>query len=451
MYCRNCGQQVNNDNAIFCKKCGINLKPSTMQSNTAIVEQPAQVQSVPPPPPPLPPPAFGNTSNNLIGNIPPSFRSSNDTFKKGWLIGVGVFVILNIIGVIGYIFFYSETKYSSLSEKKQEKLITELHKYLDQHNVSNMQFYQQVAQDISESYLWNPLSGEDLENIIRQEIENKTAIEVREIIEKWATDNNIDLEDLTNNNVIEVLFEDYISNLTGKIADDAIALMIEMKATIREGLAWEAENDNTKYTWIVGDWINSETDREFTFEADDTFSTGDDCISTGIYKIRENTVYLYGKTVCPDCEDCEENDYNETITINGQTLEGYNKVSTSISTSTTANITNWSSNSSEPIFEVVDEMPAYPGGETGLMNYIVTNLKYPERAIENNIQGRVYLKFVVTSRGNIGEVRVISGVDPELDAEAVRVIKTITGFRPGRQDGKVVSVWYQIPITFQLR
>jgi len=104
-----------------------------------------------------------------------------------------------------------------------------------------------------------------------------------------------------------------------------------------------------------------------------------------------------------------------------------------------------------PVFVVVEEMPMFPGGEAALLNYIATNIKYPERAQENNIQGRVFVQFAVTSRGNIGEVRVLRGVDPDLDAEAIRVVQSLPTFRPGRQGGQPVAVWYQVPITFQLR
>ena len=104
-----------------------------------------------------------------------------------------------------------------------------------------------------------------------------------------------------------------------------------------------------------------------------------------------------------------------------------------------------------PEFIVVEEPPMYPGGDAAILAYIGQNVVYPERAKENNVQGRVLLRFVVTSRGNIGEVQVLRGVDPLLDAEAMRVVRTIEGFRPGRQGGVAVPVWYQVPITFQLR
>ncbi|MBP5589460.1 MAG: energy transducer TonB, partial [Bacteroidales bacterium] len=75
---------------------------------------------------------------------------------------------------------------------------------------------------------------------------------------------------------------------------------------------------------------------------------------------------------------------------------------------------------------------------------------YPEAARENNIQGRVFIRFCVTATGEIGQVEVLRGVDPEIDAEAVRAVRTIRGFRPGKQGGVAVPVWYQLPINFKL-
>ena len=251
-------------------------------------------------------------------------KSSGKKSKKGCLKWTGIFVGVIIAVIIAFNFFNTETMFSTLSEQEQETLMTDLYERLELHFISDLQIDEQLAQDVSVSYLWDALSGEDLENIIRQEIENKTGIEVREIGERWATDNNLNLEDLTNNNVIDVLFEDYVSYLTQKIANDAITIMQEMKAVFREGLN---QMDNvSEYAWIVGDWYNSETGYEFTFEADGTFFTGDDCRSTGTFTIQGNTVHLNGKTVCPDCEDCEESDYNETMTIAEEILEGYQKL-----------------------------------------------------------------------------------------------------------------------------
>lgn len=103
------------------------------------------------------------------------------------------------------------------------------------------------------------------------------------------------------------------------------------------------------------------------------------------------------------------------------------------------------------VFVVVEEMPAYPGGDTELMKFIYDNIQYPEIAKENNIQGRVIIRFCVTYKGGVDQVTVLKGVDPALDNEAVRVIKMLPTWRPGKQGGKAVNVWYSVPVTFQLK
>jgi protein TonB len=102
-------------------------------------------------------------------------------------------------------------------------------------------------------------------------------------------------------------------------------------------------------------------------------------------------------------------------------------------------------------FVVVEEMPMYPGGDTELLKYIAEHTNYPEIAKENNIQGRVIVRFCVTSKGGVNQVSILKGVDPELDAEAIRVVNTLPAFRPGKQGGKPVPVWYMVPITFTLK
>jgi TonB family protein len=104
----------------------------------------------------------------------------------------------------------------------------------------------------------------------------------------------------------------------------------------------------------------------------------------------------------------------------------------------------------EEPFVVVEQMPVYPGGDTELLKYIATNTKYPEVAKNNNIQGRVIVRFCVNSNGIISRTSVLKGVSPELDAEALRVINTLPDFQPGMQGGKPVPVWYMVPITFAL-
>jgi periplasmic protein TonB len=102
-------------------------------------------------------------------------------------------------------------------------------------------------------------------------------------------------------------------------------------------------------------------------------------------------------------------------------------------------------------FVVVEEMPMYPGGDAELLNYIGKNTVYPEVAKENNIQGKVIVRFCVTSKGGVSQVSILKGVDPELDKEAIRVVNTLPAFKPGKQGGKPVPVWYMVPITFTLK
>ena len=100
---------------------------------------------------------------------------------------------------------------------------------------------------------------------------------------------------------------------------------------------------------------------------------------------------------------------------------------------------------------VVEEMPTFPGGELELLKFLSENTLYPESAKERGVQGRVILRFAVETDGKVGRTSVLKGVDPDLDAEALRVVSTLPDFRPGKQDGKPVPVWYMVPITFTLK
>ena len=100
------------------------------------------------------------------------------------------------------------------------------------------------------------------------------------------------------------------------------------------------------------------------------------------------------------------------------------------------------------VFFVVENMPVFPGGN--IQAWIAKNIEYPTIALENGIQGRVFVKFVIETTGKIGAVEVLRGVDPALDKEAIRVIKSMPAWKPGKQRGKPVRVSIQIPINFQL-
>lgn len=102
------------------------------------------------------------------------------------------------------------------------------------------------------------------------------------------------------------------------------------------------------------------------------------------------------------------------------------------------------------VYDSVEQEPRFPGGQTALLKYVADHLEYPAIARENGIQGRVIVGFVVKKDGSIGTVRIVRGKDPELDKEAVRVIKTLPRFTPGKMNGHPVNVWYTLPITFKL-
>jgi len=104
----------------------------------------------------------------------------------------------------------------------------------------------------------------------------------------------------------------------------------------------------------------------------------------------------------------------------------------------------------EAIFVVVEQMPTYPGGNVELMKFIKDNIKYPEEAKTGKIEGRVILKFAINTEGKAEAITVLRGVHPLLDAEAVRVISLLSGWKPGIQGGKAVNTWYSVPVTFSL-
>lgn len=105
----------------------------------------------------------------------------------------------------------------------------------------------------------------------------------------------------------------------------------------------------------------------------------------------------------------------------------------------------------EKVFDMVEQMPQFPGGPSELMKYIADHMKYPTIAQENGTQGRVTCQFVVGSDGSVRDVKVLRGVDPYLDKEAIRVIKSMPKWIPGKQNGKAVSVKYTVPIIFKLQ
>ena len=103
------------------------------------------------------------------------------------------------------------------------------------------------------------------------------------------------------------------------------------------------------------------------------------------------------------------------------------------------------------VFDVVEEMPSFPGGQGALMAFLSSNIKYPVVAQENGVQGRVIVGFVVEKDGSITDVKVMRSVDPSLDREAQRVVKAMPKWKPGKQNGSAVRVKYTVPVVFRLQ
>ena len=105
----------------------------------------------------------------------------------------------------------------------------------------------------------------------------------------------------------------------------------------------------------------------------------------------------------------------------------------------------------QEIFQIVEEMPAYPGGDQKMMEYIAKNIKYPQIARESGIQGRVFVGFVVEPDGSVSNVKIMRGIGGGCDEEAMRVVKSMPKWKPGKQRGKPVRVSYTLPVNFKLQ
>ena len=135
--------------------------------------------------------------------------------------------------------------------------------------------------------------------------------------------------------------------------------------------------------------------------------------------------------------------------VQKQEMEGTRVVVKAESAEDTAQIKN--AESTEKTFEVVEQMPTFPGGDAALMKYLSENIKYPKAAEKAGEQGRVVVNFIVEKDGAISNVNVVRSVTPTLDAEAVRVIKAMPKWVPGKQDGQSVRVKYNVPVSFRLQ
>ena len=108
------------------------------------------------------------------------------------------------------------------------------------------------------------------------------------------------------------------------------------------------------------------------------------------------------------------------------------------------------SKKNQKVYDVVEQMPEYPGGIAAMYEYLMQNMKYPEDAKKQKVEGRVIASFVVETDGTISDVKVVRKVFPSLDAEAIRVLEAMPKWIPGKQSGKPVRVKYAVPMNFKL-
>jgi protein TonB len=107
--------------------------------------------------------------------------------------------------------------------------------------------------------------------------------------------------------------------------------------------------------------------------------------------------------------------------------------------------------SNDKVFEKVEDMPEFPGGEQAMMDFVSKNVVYPKEAQEKGISGRVMVSFIVEKDGSVNEVKIVRGIGGGCDEEAVRVVKAMPKWKPGKEKGKPVRVSYMMPIIFKLQ
>lgn len=108
------------------------------------------------------------------------------------------------------------------------------------------------------------------------------------------------------------------------------------------------------------------------------------------------------------------------------------------------------SQTNQKVFDTVEQMPEYPGGMQAMIAFLQTNMKYPEEAAKQKVEGRVMVQFIVETDGSISDVHVAKQVFPSLDAEAIRVVQAMPKWTPGKEKGNVVRVKYNLPIVFRM-
>ncbi|MDE6352855.1 MAG: M56 family metallopeptidase [Muribaculaceae bacterium] len=188
------------------------------------------------------------------------------------------------------------------------------------------------------------------------------------------------------------------------------------------------------------------------FVVEATGKVGDVKIIRGASEAFDAEVIRVVKTL-PDFVPGKENSKDVAVWYNLPIKFAPNSEKTAIKESSTVNETVTSKTDETPdasgVFRSVQKMPQFPGGEMALLEYVMRNLKYPESEVNNPIDGRVVISFVVEANGKIGDTKIMRSLGEAFDAEAVRVVKSLPDFIPGQSGGKNVAVWYNLPIRFK--
>lgn len=187
-------------------------------------------------------------------------------------------------------------------------------------------------------------------------------------------------------------------------------------------------------------------------ESDATYNSA---AESDIEKINESLLDKTNEEAKLSATEEEQLELQEPVSTTDDTEAALNESSQSGNDAKTeSSVTDENENTSESsvvdnkVYSVVEQMPNFPGGEEALMKFINEHIKYPQSALEQGTQGTIMLRFVVTGTGDIGEVQILKGLDPDCDDEAKRVVKSLPKFNPGMQQGHPVSVWYTIPVRF---
>jgi Ca-activated chloride channel family protein len=219
----------------------------------------------------------------------------------------------------------------------------------------------------------------------------------------------------------------------------------------------DSENKALKYLWarekirLLGDYASLDNYRWSS--SDDKQQIIEEITQLGL---QYSLLTKYTSFIAVDSEISNPGGKQTTINQPNPLPEGVTKLALTGSVSTQEREVDFSSMEAEveaeedAVFFIVEDMPEFPGGDAALHRFIAQTVQYPVLARENGIQGRVYVSFMVDADGSIKDVKVVRGVDPMLDAEAVRVVQSMPKWKPGKQRGKSVSIRYTIPINFSL-